>query len=530
MTARSFSATFLASKVRGRQRIASWRKSYTGSLILFALLFAEICQHSRRLSFLVRTNSNESTLQRRLSVLVRTDGNKSTLQRRLSANKEKEKPLRILYIVTSLAEFNTGRRFTTRGDDRFQKFMLPVVLEGVESMLSFGYHVDVYFILHWKMSPQRLKLARDSLPQSVGLDVWDDATPLGYKRETDHNHTDPVTRGLARQHRYVIKDKLLEYDLFVNFEDDMLIKGDHVQEYLRMTKQLAALREAAPTTRFVPRNLSTPMSDIFYGPLQKVQIDRLVPGLMRVEVLRDESKHGAQQELDPIPVDLEFDGVHRTVDPQPCCHVSNKTAAAAIHIPATPTADKVFIWETGIKGLSVREIDGLGWVMLQSGSFMPNRNRCIGNYWSGRDGHFGDASRPIVMDPVYLNNQGGWMATREQILEWHMHQCPCGFLPPYDEPCFPYDGLDLRNVEYWSGGMHLFQSFRACNLQRIIPLEPDQWSKHLIYHSANNKQRQLKQRGKQYRFVKVDNLLGQLNTVKKNAEIAKKKELEAPIS
>lgn len=169
----------------------------------------------------------------------------------------------------------------------------------------------------------------------------------------------------------------------------------------------------------------------------------------------------------------------------------------------------------------------MGWVMLQAGSWLRNRNRCIGNYWSGRDGHFGNMTRPIVMDPIYLNNQGGWMATRQQIIEWHTEQCPCGFLPPYSEPCFPRDGLDLRNVEYWSGGMHLFQSFNACNLQRIIPLEdPDEWSRHLIYHSANNKQRQLKQRGKQDRFVKVNHLLGQLNTVKKNAEAAKKRELE----
>lgn len=443
-------------------------------------------------------------------------------ERRLSSN---EKPLRILYIVTSLAEYQNGRRFTTRGDDRLVNFMLPVVREGVESMLAKGYHVHVYLICHYTMRHHRRQLIQVALPKSVKLRIWDDATPIGYKLENEHNHTDLVTRGLARQHRFVIKDLLMDYDFFVNFEDDMLVKGDHVEHYLNMSQQLAALRAAAPTTRFVPKNASTPMKDIFYGPLQKLQFDRLVPGLMRVEVLRNEETHGAQAKLDPIPVDLVFDGETRSVDPRPCCHVSSHNNAT--HIPASPTSDKVFIWETGIKGLSVREIPGMGWVMLQSGSFLANRDRCIGNYWSGRDGHFGrNESRPFPGDALYLNNQGGWMATREQILTWHTQQCPCGFLPPYDEPCYELDGLDLRNVEYWSGGMSLFQAYKACNLQRIISLDPDEFSRQLIYHTANNKQRQLKRRGKQDRFVKVDNLLGQLNTVKKNAIAAKNRELE----
>jgi len=444
-------------------------------------------------------------------------------QRRLS---EKEKPLRVLYTVTSLAEYNNGRRFTTRGDDRLLNFMLPVVTEAVESMLALGYHVDVYLITHWKMRRHRWRLIRDALSSYVGLQVWDDATPIGYKLENHHNHTDPVTRGLARQHRYVIKDKLMDYDVFVNFEDDMLVKGEHVEQYLKMTQQLHELRAKAPTRRFIPKNPLTPMRDIFYGPLQKAQFDRLVPGFMRVEVLRDEDYQGAQQELDPIPVDVEFDGVHRAVDPKICCHLSNnKAATAAALIPQSPPTDKIFIWETGVKGLSVREIPGMGWVALQAGSWLPNRNRCIGHYWSGRDGHFGNESRPLPMEPMYLNNQGGWMATRQQILEWHTEQCPCGFLPPFYEPCYSLDGLDLRNVEFWSGGMSLFQSFQACNLQRIVSLDPDEFSRHLLYHSANNKQKQLAARGKQDRFVKVDNLLGQLNTVKKNAEAAKKREL-----
>jgi hypothetical protein len=55
-------------------------------------------------------------------------------------------------------------------------------------------------------------------------------------------------------------------------------------------------------------------------------------------------------------------------------------------------------------------------------------------------------------------------------------------------------------------------------MQRIILLQPQNFSKSLLYHSANNKQRQLAAEGKREWFVKVNTLLGQLNTIKKKAE------------
>jgi hypothetical protein len=344
-----------------------------------------------------------------------------------------------------LAEFNNGRRFTTRGDDRVKKYMMPVLMEGVESMLSFGYQVDLYLICHWTMKRKRRRMIRSQLPASVGLEVWDDATPLGYKLETDHNYTDPVTRGLARQHRYVIKDKLLDYDFFVVFEDDMLIKGDHVQHYLEMTNEISRLRALAPqNTR--GRDFMK-LRNKFHAPLSKAQLSRMIPGLVRVEVLRTEDTYGAQNssEMDPIVVDLEFDGVNRTVDPRPCCHLSNKTVT--VHIPPAPPSNKLFVWETGIKGLSVRQLPNMEWVALLGGSEVSfQRNVIIGSYWSGRNGAFGDEQRPTYADPRFLNNQGGWMATRQQIWEWHTEHCPGGFLPPFNSQYFPLDGLDLRNV------------------------------------------------------------------------------------
>ena len=75
----------------------------------------------------------------------------------------------------------------------------------------------------------------------------------------------------------------------------------------------------------------------------------------------------------------------------------------------------------------------------------------------------------------------------------------------------------MRNVEWYSGGMQLSTVRHACNMQRIILLEPKQFSKSLLYHTANNKQRQLTDK-REGTFTKANTLLGQLNTLKKRAE------------
>ena len=159
---------------------------------------------------------------------------------------------KILYIVTSMAEFDNGQRNTLQGRDRYQESLVPVVSEAVASMLSFGYEVDLYLITHYEVRSERRELLREKLPTRVGFEVWDDATPLGYKFQPGNNNKkngqedgqqeliQPITNALSRQHRLVIKDKLLHYDLFVSFEDDMLINGHHVQHYFAMTEEFAS--------------------------------------------------------------------------------------------------------------------------------------------------------------------------------------------------------------------------------------------------------------------------------------------------
>eukprot|EP00527_Entomoneis_sp_CCMP2396_P000431 CAMPEP_0198145156 /NCGR_PEP_ID=MMETSP1443-20131203/21382_1 /TAXON_ID=186043 /ORGANISM="Entomoneis sp., Strain CCMP2396" /LENGTH=590 /DNA_ID=CAMNT_0043808711 /DNA_START=237 /DNA_END=2009 /DNA_ORIENTATION=+ len=442
----------------------------------------------------------------------------------------KQQKERVLYIVTTLAEYNTGSRKTVKGSDRLQETLIPVMSESVQTMLNAGYHVDVFLVCHYILRPERYQLVRDALPESVGLDFWNSATPLGY--DTGKNPFTKLqnrTLHLARQHRFVIKDKLTKYDLFACFEDDMVIHGKQIEHFIAVTKELFRLRETAPDSIPLPDKVKA--DEHYHGPLTKSMLKRMIPGFIRVEVLLDEDKFPAQKSTGPVPIDLEFSssspgGKEEQVSPEYCCHVAPQTSNA--HIPESPSADKLMLWETNVLPLGVRQMpenSWLDWVVMLRG---PNQNKLepnevIGDYWSNRDRKYwskdeAGGRRPAPQEFKYINNQGGWMATREQLWEWHTEICPGGFLPPYEAPHYRYDGLDMRNVEWYSGGMQLSTIRHACNMQRIIAIDhPANFSKSLLYHSANNKQQQLAGEGKREWFVKANTLLGQLNAIRKQA-------------
>ena len=371
---------------------------------------------------------------------------------------------RILYIITSIAEFDTGRRSTTKGNDRFSRTLVPVISESVHSMTSLGYEVDVYLIAYYDVSPARYSELRTALPDEVGLEVWDDAAPLGYERENSVERIQDHHRGLSRQHRYVIKDKFLYYDLFLCFEDDMLIRGPHVQHYVHVTDALYRLRTTGATSAangLLPGGGAVASSvkeaeNLFYGPMTEAQLARTIPGFVRVEAARRPGFQPGPERFEQIPVNYRWgDDMNRTgsgVDPAVCCHVSEAAMAAAggpQRIPSAPSVSDLYFWETSIEALGVRkmpeedrlrtggdngeEVLSLDWVLLLGGNTNEVRkdpSHVVGDYWSGRNGYFGDDKpRPDRKAPRYVGNQGGWMATRRQLAEWHGRWCQGGFLP-----------------------------------------------------------------------------------------------------
>jgi len=347
------------------------------------------------------------------------------------------KQKKLLYIVTTLAEYNSGTRATVRGSDRLQETLIPVVSEGVKSIVNAGYDVDLFLVCHFVLTKEREALVRQALPPGVGLQVWSDATPLGYDTGKEpFEKLENRTLHLSRQHRFVIKDKLFEYDVFACFEDDMLVTGDHVDHFVSVTNEIDRLRELAPEELPPDRSSSSSEAiDHYSGVMTKAQLRRTIPGFIRVEVLLNEDEFGAQKSTGPVPVDLDFGGKKGSVDASVCCHVGPE--ATSDNRPTSPSSDKLMLWETNILPLGVRKMpedSWLNWVVLQRGPNQQklNASEIIGDYWTNRNGQFYGAKqkRPAGHEFKYINNQGGWMATREQLWRWHTEICPGGFLPP----------------------------------------------------------------------------------------------------
>jgi len=311
------------------------------------------------------------------------------------------------------------------------------------------------------------------------------------------------------------------------YQDDMRITGGHISHYLEVSAELDQIKDEAPDT--LPKEPKGWETEYFHGPLSKTQAQRLIPGFMRAEVLLDESKWPIVSDLGPIPVDLEFDlndkdgattTEYRTFDPIPCCKVSD-----ADQLSGNPQHDQVVLWEAAIVAANVRQLpkgntsskpEMLDWVLLQPGPKIANNRKYIGGYWSGRDGALGpDVEKPKATAPNYFANQGGWMATREQLIFMDSTTCFAGIFPPYDPPQYKQDGLLRLNVEFWSGGLQIYGGLGAgCNMQRVISLHPDYFSKHILYHTSNNKQKGGLLSDK---VIRVEDFYGQLNSVVKAA-------------
>jgi len=376
--------------------------------------------------------------------------------------------------VTTLAEYDKGTRGTTHGADRLKDLVLPLLVDGVTSMVDRGWEVDVYLICGFEtLLPSRRQMIQDALPHGVGLEVWTDAIPYYYVKKHNQELKQPdqsielAPHGLSRQHRFVVRDKLMEYDFFTAFEDDIRIMADHVVNFLEMSVEIDRMRRAAEhspdgkvhvehaaednrTRRGKSMDKATVGNDVLEDPMTAEELRRLWPGFIRTEVLdtRGGEPHqllgGAKPALDDykwmenVPPSQEYEHTFGTIDPNICCGVPPGRARTPDH----PKKDDLLLWETDISAMGVRHYPGVGWAAA-----MPVEDRAdIGSYWSGEGHTYNDPSmkRPRRVNSL-LGQQAGWMATRSQLLYFHEHACPGGFLPPFDGKDWVNDSLQTRN-------------------------------------------------------------------------------------
>jgi len=399
---------------------------------------------------------------------------------------------RVLYVVT-----------TFYSQTRWREMVVPTVRAATESVSLVGWEIDVVVIVgnEGPNSADKLDL-ENALPKNSALDIWENACPLGYDGRTKEKLS-CISRALARQHRFVVGDRVHEYDFFACWEDDMRIDAGMIRYYLELSEEIDRIGKSAP------HDLKTDPTAIS-GPMSQRQLQRVVPGFIRVEIVRGKEIQGVPT---PIVPDAAVGGWQP--DASRCCSV----ASWDTRLPRDPLGSELMAWETRIHGMSVRHFpEPVGWAALIPGPRQMPKEEAFGSRWSGAAGEFGHYNRPGEREPQLFAQQGGWMATREQVLYFD-EACPEGFLPPFKSTKLRKHGMDPsqpHNVEFWSGG---FQLFGTCNIQRIISLDPDRFSSHLIYHSANNKQ----DRVPKSRHARISDLYGELITVKKSAEIERQK-------
>ena len=462
--------------------------------------------------------------------------------------------MRILYIVTSSKEYNTGEKATKYGQDRLFDIVVPVLMESVESIQQSYHNIDVYLILGYTLSDERYTLIQNLLPINVGLEIWNDATPIHYDYITSKQKQVYMTQRdklLARQHRYVIKDKLPYYDFFVVYEDDMLIKEHHIQYYLQFNNEinkykrglLLAEQQQEDKTSLSSNDID---NDEFWGSLTMKQLDHIKPGFIRVEVIKNHTEF----DKDGVVDRGHSVAASTAIDPSLCCH-SKYIGHQGRLVPQYPTSNDIVIWETSIDGMHIKQMPKrLELKQSQSKSSLPlldwvvvlpikGEPLSMSAYWSGNvpdltpssssSSSSASSATKIKKKPPpsllneYISQSASWMATSNEILDYNYKLCKgtSSFIPPFDGYHVAEDGYThvTDSVEFWSGSLQLYG--QQCSIQRLVAIDTDNFSKHLIYHTANNKQIELPNT----RFTKVKTLYEQLQRVVKQAKKYKRTKL-----
>ena len=453
-----------------------------------------------------------------------------------------DEQLKVLLVVTSLVQYDKGTRGTQHGYDRLQHVVLPQLTDSVSSMVNKGWKVDVYFVLGYEtLENDRRQMIKDALPNGVGLEYWEDAIPYHYantynKRPKDDQTLKIADHALSRQHRFVLRDKLPFYDFFACFEDDIRITAEHVINFLQLSSDIKQLHDRAISNpdhlvhvedespprsqRHQPNDGAGFGNDVVDDPISAENVKRLFPGLLRVEVLDRQHDHPLRKSgvldnhrfVKEVPPSANAytqngDDAPESILSQTICCEEDEPGRGKL--TPHPKMNELVLWETNIQATGVRKLpQPIGWVAV-----LPVEDRSdVGSWWSGYPDTYGESNmkRPRRIDAT-LAQQAGFMATRSQIQYFHDVACPGGFLPPFDSNHWKGDSLQRHSVEFWSGG---FQLFGQCYLNRVLPLDPKQFEKQLIYHVSNNKQRTISAK----KVIRVQDFYGQILKVKERAE------------
>lgn len=318
-----------------------------------------------------------------------------------TSNTTAAKQFRVLLIITSLSEYDKGTRGTSMGYDRLQNVLLPPLVDSVTSMHSRGWHVDVYLVLGYGPLPsERRQLVQDALPTGVRLEVWEDATPLYYAGAYAQGPKAGQTleRGnhaLSRQHRFVLRDKLEEYDFFAAFEDDMRITDGHVLNFLELSADIRELYDRALSSedgmvrvdnggssggsgetsassskrvRHKSNDKASVGHDVVDDAISAEHIKRLFPGLLRVEVLdrnpghplRDNPLLDSHKFVKEVPPSSNaYTSDKKSVLTPKCCEEDDPARGK---MTAHPVMEEVVMWETNIQATGVRHFpEPIGW-------------------------------------------------------------------------------------------------------------------------------------------------------------------------
>ena len=294
----------------------------------------------------------------------------------------------------------------------------------------------------------------------------------------------------------------------------MRVTAEHIKLFLYLSNELDQLREKAKKIEYLNKNNTKIRNSNNHGNFKSAltvdQIDRLLPGFIRVEVLKTPIRQTSSKNKDN---NLKIDSDPIPFDTYPCCSpptiVQNNSYNASLLKQNHPNYNDIVLWETAIQGISLRFIPNsdyafknVKWIgLLPSGNPKqknPKSNiKSISTYPKGGD-----------ENPRLFAQQGGWMLTKEQILLFDTKTCPGGFLPPYNNTKHWRDN-GLQNpgnaVEFWSGGYHLFLN---CHVKRIVSVEPDLFARQLMFHTSLNKQFQRRDR-----LVPASKLLSQIRSM-----------------